>query len=53
MDRLRLINILKLQPEKCDLLKREVVFLGDIRNEEGIHADPSKIEAVGKFPQPR
>ncbi|GJX73162.1 putative reverse transcriptase domain-containing protein [Tanacetum coccineum] len=31
---------------KCDFWLREVQFLGHVINEDGIHVDPSKIEAV-------
>ena len=37
---------LKLAPEKCFLLQKEVKYLGHVINEKGITTDPDKIEAV-------
>lgn len=36
----------KLKPRKCNLFKREVVFLGRVVSEEGYKLDPSSIEPV-------
>ncbi|XP_063988164.1 uncharacterized protein LOC135168161 [Diachasmimorpha longicaudata] len=44
---------LRLQPDKCNFLRKEVVYLGHIITKDGIKADPSKIEAVVKFPVPQ
>uniref|UniRef100_A0A6V7JFY2 Reverse transcriptase domain-containing protein n=1 Tax=Bracon brevicornis TaxID=1563983 RepID=A0A6V7JFY2_9HYME len=44
---------LKLQPDKCNFLRREVLYLGHIITENGIKVDPGKVEAVVKFPEPR
>lgn len=44
---------LKIQPDKCEFLKREVAYLGHIVTPEGIKPNPAKIEAVTKFPQPK
>jgi len=52
LDRLREHN-LKLQPEKCEFLQKEVVHLGHIITENGIRPDPSKLYAVEDFPVPR
>ena len=49
--RLRSAN-LKLQPDKCNFLKTEIIYLGHIVNEEGVKPNPLKIEAVKNFPQP-
>ncbi|KAD3066992.1 hypothetical protein E3N88_34872 [Mikania micrantha] len=38
---------------KCDFWMRELQFLGHIINEQGIHLDPSKIEAVKEWDTPR
>jgi len=48
--RLRESN-LKLQPDKCEFLRKEVNYLGHIIGENGVKPDPKKIEAVEKFPQ--
>lgn len=44
---------LKIKPEKCSLLKREIKFLGHIISPAGVEADPKKVEAVKNFPIPR
>lgn len=41
---------LKLQPEKCNLLRKEVTYLGHIISADRVRSDPGKIEAVKKFP---
>jgi hypothetical protein len=50
--RLREAN-LKLKPSKCILFQKSVKFLVHVVSEEGIHADPDKIEAVQNWPTPR
>lgn len=50
--RLRAAN-LKLQPDKCEFLRREVMYLGHIIGEDGVRPDPKKVEAVQKFPRPQ
>ena len=52
MRRLRKNN-LKLQPDKCEFLRKEVIYLGHIITENGITPDPTKLEAVKNFPQPK
>lgn len=52
VDRLRQAN-LKLQPDKCHFLRREVTYLGHQITEEGLKPDEKKIEAVKHFPTPR
>lgn len=49
--RLREAN-LKLQPDKCEFLRREVGYLGHIIGEDGVKPDPKKVEAVKRFPRP-
>ena len=44
---------LKLKPSKCELFKERVSYLGHEVSEEGIHTDPSKIEAVKSWPVPK
>jgi Reverse transcriptase (RNA-dependent DNA polymerase). len=48
MQRLRAAN-LKLQPDKCEFLRREVTYLGHIISEDGVRPDPRKLEAVRIF----
>ena len=51
-ERLRKHN-LKLQPNKCNFLRKEVTYLGHIISETGIKPDPEKIAAVLQFPVPK
>lgn len=51
-ERLKSAN-LKLQPDKCEFLRKEVTYLGHIISEDGVKPDPSKIKAVKEFPQPQ
>ena len=44
---------LKLKPSKCELFKERVSYLGHVVSEEGIHTDPTKIEAVKSWHVPR
>ncbi|KAL0128565.1 hypothetical protein PUN28_003720 [Cardiocondyla obscurior] len=44
---------LKLQPGKCEFLRKEVLYLGHIIAEDGIRPDPSKISAVRNYPTPK
>ena len=44
---------LKINPEKCHLLKKEIKFLGHIVNDKGIRTDPGKTEAIQKFEKPK
>ena len=43
---------LKIKPQKCALMKREVSFLGHIVSRAGIAADPSKTDKVVHWPTP-
>lgn len=51
-DRLRKYN-LKLQPTKCEFLRKEVIYLGHLITDEGVKPDPKKIECVQNFPVPK
>ncbi|XP_062316549.1 uncharacterized protein LOC134019600 [Osmerus eperlanus] len=44
---------LRLSPKKCDLLQREVKFLGHVVKEEGVATNPAKVETVRNWPVPR
>lgn len=50
--KLRATN-LKLQPDKCEFLRREVTYLGHIISEDGVRPNPQKIQAVKEFPIPK
>ena len=43
---------LKLKPSKCKLFRKSVEYLGRIVSENGIMADPRKIEVVQNWPRP-
>ena len=49
--RMRKAN-LKLNPDKCDLFKTKVKFLGHIVSSQGISTDPEKVKAIKDWPQP-
>ena len=44
---------LKLQPEKIQFLRKEVIFLGHIISQDGVRPDPEMIRAVVEFPTPQ
>jgi hypothetical protein len=43
---------LKLQPDKCEFLRKEVTFLGHVMTKDGVKPDEKKVEAVRNFPVP-
>ena len=50
----KLINHnLKLQPDKCEFLRKEVGYLGHVITEDGVKPNPEKIKAVQQFPIPK
>jgi hypothetical protein len=50
-DRIR-ENRLKLKPEKCELLRKEVSYLGHVISENGVLPERNKTKAVEEFPTP-
>ena len=44
---------LTLKPSKCHFFQKKVEFLGHIVDEEGIHTDPAKIQAVYNWEIPK
>jgi hypothetical protein len=42
-----------LQPDKCEFLRQEVTYLGQIITENDVKPDPNKTRAVEKFPVPK
>ena len=50
MNRLRRASW-KLEPKECELLRREVTYLGHIISAKGLNPDPKKIVAVKEFPR--
>jgi hypothetical protein len=45
-------NTLKLQPEKCEFLRKEVSYLGHVITEDGVKPDPNKVRTIENFPTP-
>lgn len=43
---------LKLQVDKCEFLKKDVMYLGHLITENGVKPDPEKIKVVKEFPIP-
>jgi hypothetical protein len=43
---------LKLQPDKCEFLRKEVAFLGHVITKDGVEPDEKKVEAARNFPVP-
>jgi transposase InsO family protein len=43
---------LKLQPEKCEFLRKEVSYLGHQIMEAGVRLNPKKVAAIEQFPTP-
>lgn len=52
LQRLREVN-LKLNPLKCEFLRKEIIYLGHKITPEGIFPDPSKIESIRTYPTPQ
>lgn len=51
LERLRETN-LKLNPIKCEFLRKEIMYLGHKITSEGILPDPTKIESIQRYPRP-
>lgn len=49
--RIRRYN-LKLQPGKCDFLRKEVSYLGHVITAEGVRPDSEKVKVIENFPRP-
>ena len=41
-----------LNPSKCTFGKKEINFWGMIHGEEGVHADPAKVQALDYITEP-
>lgn len=50
--RLRKAN-LKIQPDKCEFLRKEVAYLGHLITEDGVKPNPSKVACIKNFPTPK
>ena len=44
---------MKLKAIKCEFLKSQMCYLGHVLSEEGIQADPARIEAVQTWAVPK
>lgn len=51
LERLRKVN-LKLNPNKCCFLKKELLYLGHVVSANGVLPDPAKIEVLKNYPVP-
>ncbi|GFR10783.1 retrovirus-related Pol polyprotein from transposon opus [Trichonephila clavata] len=52
LEKLKQAN-LKLNPDKCNLIRREVSYLGHIISPEGVRTDPRKVAAAKEWSQPQ
>ena len=43
---------LKLKPEKCELFKTQITYLGHVVSAKGVCTDPKKVKAVADWPVP-
>ncbi|CAH2099948.1 unnamed protein product [Euphydryas editha] len=46
-------NNLKLQPDKCEFLRREVTYLGHVITDAGVSSYPEKVRAIEGLPAPK
>jgi hypothetical protein len=44
---------LKLQPDKCEFLRREDSYLGHVISEKGVLPDKTKTKVIENFPVPQ
>ena len=44
---------LKIKPKKTFISQKQVEYLGHVVDEQGIHTDPKKIEAIQKICSPK
>lgn len=51
-ERLRKVN-LKLNPQKCQFLKLELLYLGHVVSKDGVLPDPKKISVIKEYPVPQ
>jgi hypothetical protein len=49
--RIRKYN-LRIQPDKCEFLRKEVSYLGHVITEQGVRPDPGKVKVIESFPRP-
>lgn len=51
-ERLRKYN-LKIQPDKCEFLRKEICYLGHVVTPDGVLPNPDKISAIQNYPIPQ
>lgn len=51
LERFRSTN-LKLNPLKCEFLRKDIMYLGHKITSKGVEPDPAKVEALNKYPRP-
>lgn len=44
---------LRLQPDKCEFLRQEVIYLGHVISKNGVQPNPEKTAIIDKFPVPK
>ena len=44
---------LKLKPEKCNMLQKEVIFLGNVVTDKGVKPSPINITKIVEWPRPK
>ena len=47
------VACLKLKPEKCEMLQKEVVFLGHVVSGYDVSPNPTNIEKILSWPKPK
>lgn len=52
LQRLREVN-LKLNPQKCEFLKQQLLYLGHVISADGISPDPEKTKVISEYPVPK
>jgi hypothetical protein len=52
LDRMRRYNM-KLQPDKCEFMRKEFSYLGHVIGQNSVRPDEKRIDAVQNFPEPR
>lgn len=46
-------NQLLLQPDKCEFMKKEVLYLGHVISDKGVAPNPEKVKAISSYPTPK
>lgn len=44
---------MKIQPDKCDFLRKEAAYLEHNVTKDSVNSNPAKISALHGFPQPK